>query len=214
MILYLSIIIVSGVIISLLNCLVGNYGFPAWQIILWVVIAIVISFGIDAIIALICRKISYKHYNENSAFFREKRGERNFYEKLNIKAWKDKIPELGGKLKYFDKSKLAEKPNSDYFMTFIKESCMGEMMHFVIVVCAPLILLCVPPMFILGIGLPVMLVNMLLQIPSIFILRYTRPKLLVAYKRTKMVEEREKNRENLSNDNLEQENPQNNENGQ
>lgn len=192
MVLYTSIIFAVGFVLALFNCLFGGYVFPAWQVILWVVLAIILSILLDGLIALIHRLIPYKYYKEDNAYFREKEKERKFYEKIKIRAWKDKIPELGGKLKYFDKSKLEKDAGSEYFMTFIKETCMGEMIHFVSIICAPLLLIILPPSFTWTIGLPVVVVNMLLQIPSIFTLRYTRPKLKVAYKRAKLKEDREK----------------------
>ena len=168
MVLYTSIIFAVGFVLALFNCLFGGYVFPAWQVILWVVLAIILSILLDGLIAFIHRLIPYKYYKEDNAYFREKEKERKFYEKLKVRAWKDKIPELGGKLKYFDKSKLEKDAGSEYFMTFIKETCMGEMIHFVSIICAPLLLIILPPSFTWTIGLPVVVVNMLLQIPSIF----------------------------------------------
>lgn len=191
MILYITIIVASTFIVALFNSLFGGYPFSAWQVILWVVISVILSIALDGLIAFIHRLIPYKYYKENNAYFREKKGERKFYEKLKIRVWKDKIPELGGKLKYFDKSKIVDNADSNYFMTFIKETCMGEMVHLVSFIVAPLLLIVMPSYFTWTIGLPVVIVNMCLQLPSICTLRYTRGKLVVAYKRAKMKEERE-----------------------
>ena len=194
MVLYLSIIVFVGFILSLTNALWGGFDVNALYVILWVILSILLSILIDGLVALLIRFIPEKKFNPFNKYFKERKNERKIYERLKIRTWKDKIPELGGKLKYFDKSRVADNPTSDYFMKFIIETCMGEIMHVIAIFTAPLLLLIMPSMFILTIGLPVMIVNILLQLPPIMTQRYTRPKLLVAYKRVKIIEERaEKN---------------------
>ena len=198
MVLYLSIIFFVGFILSLTNALWGVFDVNALYVILWVVLSILLSILIDGLVALLIRFIPEKKFNPFNNYFKERKNERKFYEKLKIRVWKDNIPQLDVKLKYFDKSKVVEKPTSDYFMKFIVETCMGEIMHVIAIFTAPLLLLMMPSMFILTIGLPVMIVNILLQIPPIMTQRYTRPKLLVAYKRAKITEERNENKASSS----------------
>ncbi len=196
MILYLCIIGFSWLILSILNCVFGNYNVGYVEIVGLILLAIVLSIIIDGICALFVRAIKVKEFNYNNTFFKEKKFERKFYEKLKIRAWKDKIPELGKTLKFFDKTKVQEKASSDYLMGFINETCIAELMHTLSLFCAFLLLIFLPKQYFWGISFPVCIINFFLQIPPIIVQRYNRPKLLLAYKRTKR-NEQVKNQNNV-----------------
>ena len=192
MILYLIIILCCTIILATTNCIwgLGYLGLNVWQTIGIIALCLVISFALDALCAITGRKLENK-INPSSKIFNERKGERKFYEKLKIRKWKDKIPELGKTLKYFDKTKLEQNADSAYFQKFIKETCIGEVIHIASIPMA-LLLIVVFWFKFLTITIPVTIVNILLQLPSICVLRYTRSKLTIAYKLKLKHEQKEK----------------------
>jgi len=192
MVLYLSIIFSTGLIVSFSNCLwaQGYLGANALEIIVMTWLAIFLSFLLDGLCAYSIRQIPEEKLNHKSNFFKERKCEKKIYKFFKVRKWKDIIPELGGLLKYFDKSCVQEKVDSKYMMKFIKETCYAEIMHIVSIFVAPLVLIILPRVYLLTVILPVMIVNILLQIPPIFVQRFNRPKLEVAYKRLSRDEEK------------------------
>ena len=73
---------------------------------------------------------------------------------------------------------------------FIHETALAELMHLISILTAPLILVIMPLKYLLYISLPIMIVNIFLQIMPIIVQRYTRPKLVAGYKRLLRNEER------------------------
>ena len=192
--LYVIIISICAVILSTLNiCFFQTYlGLNWWQIILVTIGYIALAILIDAIIALIVNKLPKKWFKKDSKVFKIFKWERKFYEKIGIKKWKDKIPELG-KLGNFSKSKVEDPTSVEYIERFILESKIGETVHF-IGLFASFILLSYPR-FLLCFGLPVAVINLLLNIPSLLILRYNRPKLGVLLERNKRLQQRKREKE-------------------
>lgn len=188
---YISIITIAAFVIMFFNSIFFKTALNVSSLgaIGLVLLAVAVSFALDALCAFIVRQVKAKHFNPFGKFFKERGNERAFYEKLHIRKWKDIIPELGKTLKYFDKSNIPDKPNSDYMMTFLKETCYAEIMHFSSICVAPLVLVIMPLKFILAISLPVMLVNICLNVLPIMVQRYTRPRLAIAYTRLKRSEE-------------------------
>ena len=126
----------------------------------------------DALSALIIRRLTPKSwYTPERSVFAVSKGERNFYNKLKIKAWKDYVPELGG-FTDFHKSSLVSVSDRDYLRRFITEANYGVIIHlanallgFVIT----FIPFCSSP----RIWIPVFLVNFVLSLLPVFILRHT-----------------------------------------
>ena len=197
MLLYGLIILIAVIIVTLIDSLffLQAMGTTVWGVIGLAVLGIAVSMVLDALCALFIRLIS-KKVNPFSKFFNERKGERTFYEKIGVRKFKDKIPELGKTLKFFDKTKVPENPNSEYMLMFIHETALAELMHLVTVFVAPLILVIMPLRYLLYISLPVMIVNIFLQIMPIIVQRYTRPKLVAGYKRLLRNEERLAEKEN------------------
>jgi len=183
--LYLCIIITAMVIIISFNILfnLARYGFTAWYVVLGVVLGVIFSIILDSIVAFVVRQIPEKKFNPFAKFFAGRKGEKKFYEKLNIRNWKDKIPELGKTLKYFDKTKVPEKPNAEYMLKFLKETCYAEVMHIAICPVAFILVFIFPLKYFWCISFPIVLVNIFLQLLPICVQRYTRPKLVIAYQR-------------------------------
>ena len=193
MVLYLSIIGFTWILLSITNCLWANYGIGNIEIVGLIFLGIFISFCIDGACALGARLINKKIINPFKGFFAERKNERKFYEKLKIRVWKDKIPELGKMFKCFDKSKVENKNSSQYLLGFITETCYAEIIHLLPIFFAFLLLIIFPSKYFWGISFPIVVVNVFLQIPPICVQRYNRPKLIVAYNRAKKFEEKQNN---------------------
>lgn len=191
MVLYLSIIFIAMVIISLFNILVypeSFFNFELW-IVLAVTLSVVVEIALSGISALIFEKLPAKCYNLNCKFFTVSKKEQKFYEKIGIKRWKDKIWELGA-LGGFRKNKINEPNSSTYLHKFMIENCKGMIGHIVSVIIGILVIFVLPLKYWWRIGLPVALVGMFLNFLPVLVLRYNLPKLDIAFRRAKRLEER------------------------
>lgn len=193
MILYLSIILGAGIIIAVLNAFFAGFDISTLTVFGIVSLAIVISVALDGLAGIIVRLIPSKKFNPFCKYFSERKSERKFYEKLKIKKWKDVIPELGKTLKFFDKTKIGDKPTVEHIYMFLVETCYAEVMHELGLVFGLFLLVILPFKYLLTISLPVLIVNEFLQLLPIFVQRYNRPKLLIAYKRLKRQQEAKQN---------------------
>jgi len=189
--LYVLVVLICGVILSIVNCLFFlNYlNLLWWQVVLVVFAFVIAEFAIDGLFAFIVNKLPKKIFNKNSKIFKIYKWERRFYEKIGIKKWKDHIPELG-KLGNFSKSKLENPNDNTYVDRFIKECVIGEVVHVCGIIFGFTVLFYFR--FALTIGLPVAIINIFLNIPSIMILRYNRPKLEVILEMNRRLAERKK----------------------
>ena len=107
-------------IIIVTNCLIGGLPFDnyVWWMILSVTLSVVVEIIIDLIFAGLIEAMPNKWFHKEKKCFQVSRSERRFYDKLNIKAWKDKVVELGA-LGGFRKNKIREKDSSEYLNKFI-----------------------------------------------------------------------------------------------
>ena len=163
--------------------------FEVWLMVA-VSIAVVAEFVFDGIFAIIVHSMPAKWYSPDKKCFQVSKRERNFYEKIGIKSWKDKVWELGA-LGGFRKNKIKDPNSPEYLRQFLVESNMGIVMHVIGVFVGFAVMFIFPLKYALCIGLPVALVNALLNIMPTMILRYNVPKLSVAYKRAVRLKERE-----------------------
>ena len=118
MILYISIILISMAIISVLNIFFVPFGYTPWQVIGLVVFSVVVEIIIDLILAGLIHSMPEKIFNPDKKFFCVNKKERKFYEKLGIKKWKDKVLELGA-LGGFRKNKLKDGNDPDYLKLYL-----------------------------------------------------------------------------------------------
>lgn len=183
MALYLSIITLAICILSAINILCGFMSYSSAQVILIIFGGVVIEFVLDGLFAFLVHLMPKKWFKFDNKFYNVSDKERKFYEKIKIRKWKDKVWELGG-LGGFSKKSLQSNPDKEYFERFLIESNKGVMTHilgcFVGFLLIPIYL---PFSCILSVSLPIAIVNLVLNLPSLFILRYNTPKLMVAYKR-------------------------------
>ena len=172
---YLTTIIVCMAIICAFN--IGFTTLDPWYIILAVVINTVAVIVVDGIFATIVRwLLPKKWFSEDKLWFSESKKECSFYEKIGIKWWKDKVPELG-MFTTTRKNKIAEPNNNEYVKGYIMEANYGVVVHIADVVFGFLIAFIYPLEFFVNFALGVALVNAVLNFLPIFILRYNLRKL-------------------------------------
>ena len=162
---------------------------------LYLLLAVAICGIMAGIITLITRILPAKVFSPYRHRYKVSSKENKFYNKLKIKKWKDKIPELG-KLSGFAKTEIAEPNNPQYIFKFLTENCIAEALHFYSIVAGLLVFVFLPREYVFTIGLPIFFLNMSLHIMPIFVQRYLRPKFLKIYNR--LISQNEKiNQNNL-----------------
>ena len=93
------------------------------------------------------------------------------YEKLFIKAWKDKILELG-MFTSFSKKKVEDPQSREYIERFILECNYGVVIHLADAIFGFLLLLCYMPFsypMVMSIGMPICIINAILNILPLMI---------------------------------------------
>ena len=180
MILYLTIIFCAMLVIAALVALAYGSGF--FGVLGLAAFAVALVMLIDATVATIARLLPVKCANHGSKIFKVSPKEKKFYEKLKIRLWKDKVPEIG-QFTGFRKNKLDDPKSVEYLDRFLLESCYGEIGHFCSVFLGFLLVLPygISNMWI-AVSIPVAFVNALLNLPSFCILRYNSYKLEVLRK--------------------------------
>ena len=177
MILYLAIITICALLIALFTSL--SYGYAYGSTLAYTALAVLLVILIDAVVATICRLLPQSCADERKKIYAVSAGEKKFYEKLKIRLWKDKIPEIGH-FTGFRKNKITDPKSVEYLNRFLLEACYGELGHFFSVFFGFLLLLLFPLTNVwFAISIPVCIVNALLNLPSLFVLRYNSYKLRI-----------------------------------
>lgn len=175
--LYIVIIFLSVLTISTTVALLSSEAFLS--VLAWTLLATAIVIFVDGLTATVCRLLPKAFVNPEKSVFQVSAKEKKFYEKLRIRKWKDKIPEIGH-FTGFRKNKIANPKSVEYLDRFLLEACYGEIGHFVSCITSYAILLLFPLYKLwLAVAVPVAVVSMLLNLPSFFILRYNSYKLRV-----------------------------------
>ena len=181
---YLTVVIISIILITSSNLLLTPLppgGFEMTT--LSVLTAAAAIFALDALLALIVRRLTpAKWYAPESKIFAVSKHEREFYVRLKIKHWKDKVPEWGG-LTAFHKNKLESCSDTAYLHRFITEANFGVVVHASNAILGSLIAfipLCSSP----TVWVPVFAINCILSLMPIAVLRYTSYTLLRLYNRS------------------------------
>lgn len=142
-------------------------------------ITFVAAFGVLAhLLGLIIPK-SCLHY-DSFPFddFSWERGGR-FYNIFCVSRWMEKLPDMSKIIPYMFRKKLDTRMDKENILLFINETCMAELIHWILIFSAPLLMI-----FVDGItGVVFMLLYAFCNIPFIMIQRYNRPKLVRLYKR-------------------------------
>lgn len=196
---YFLIIGVVSILLSVLNGLwiAPIYGFHPWTAVGLTLITAIVAVALNALFALVIRHclpekfFVRKETKLNRFLFGVKKREKDFYETIKIRKWKDKIPEVGEQTTGFSKNKIVRPSDNGYLNTYFTEVHYGETIHFLCVLLGigfPFLaylyraLFSAPMIFAWTIGLPVALLDIALNLPSLFILRYNSYKLEVLFK--------------------------------
>ena len=139
-------------------------------------------FAIDALMALIARRLPERWFSPEARLFAVGKRERSFYRKTRINVWKKYVPEWGC-FTGFHKDKLQDASDSAYLGRFLLESNYGVAGHVVGALAGFLILL-IPMLPSLTIALPVAMINMLLSLLPTMVLRYNTAPLRRLYRRS------------------------------
>lgn len=178
--LYWLFIPIAGLIISCVNIIFETA--EVWYIFVATFSSIAAVLIIDALTATLVRWIlPKKWFGKDVKIFDASKKRCKFYEKLGIKKWKDKIPELGS-LTGFRKNKILDPKNNEFIERFIVESHYGIGVHLIGMVSGFLIIFIFPLEYWYCFGLPVGVVNLGYNLLSFMILRYNLPKLKTLYK--------------------------------
>lgn len=199
MLVYLIIIIISVSLIATLNIFFNPLYHNNWWIYIVATLAFaLIAFIMDALVAIIIRKMPEKWFSKNKGLFKTSEKEISFYRFLKVNKWKDHIPELGG-FTNFHKDKLVNPFDNEYIGRYILEARYGIAIHIYSVPASFLIILCDYKMYTaqsnlwLTIGLPVAIVNAILILLPAFILKYNMPRLVRIYENNIFLKEKENN---------------------
>lgn len=202
MVIYAVIIGITLVVTFLLNLLVAMpiFDLTLLQVLIRTGLSVIVVFAIDAVLAFLIRRLPNKWFNFRFKLFRVFKFEKKYYEKIQIKKWKDKIPELG-QFTNFSKSKVEDPTNNEYIERFLLEICYGEVIHFTSIFFGFLIIFMYDLRYCLYMGIPVAIANGIINYLSFAILRYNRPKLMTIHERNRRLEERKKAKQVNDNNN-------------
>lgn len=178
--LYLIIISICSLLTSLFTSIYYDLSFIYVLSVMWIGIILVII--IDGLTATICRLLPKRIADFNKKIYLVNKKEKVFYEKIKIKKWKEKIPEIGH-FTGFRKNKISEPKNKEYIYRFLIEICYGELGHFISIFTG-LILLFIPffkPIWLI-LSIIIIIVNAFLNLLPVFVLRYNSFTLLLLYK--------------------------------
>ena len=180
MILYLLIIFGCSLVIAATVALITGESFLL--LLGLVAIGVVFEIAVDGLVATIARLMPAKFADHTKKVYQVSAKEKKFYEKLKIRMWKDKIPEIGH-FTGFRKNKLADPQSVEYVERFLLESCYGELGHFFSLFLGFTVLFLYPlSEFWFALAIPVAIVNFFLNLPSLLVLRYNSYKLTVLRK--------------------------------
>ena len=115
-------------------------------------------------------------YDYKKKFYISTKKEIQFYEKINIRKWKGKVPEMGASGGFSKRNLKSLEP--EYIQRFIYETCLGEILHLLTGV---LTCLAFFPLSQYYFVLPILIVNLILHLLPCFIQRYNRYKLVIVY---------------------------------
>ena len=176
MLFYIFSIVGADLLIILFNIWFNKFELSLLYIILAAVLGAIAVIAIDGVFAFIIRRLPEKWFSYDKKIWNVSKAECNFYEKLGIKLWKDKILELGV-FTSFSKKTIANPDSKEYMERFILESNYGAIIHIANAIFGFLVIFCFPLKLIFCFGLPISIVNAILSLLPCMILRYNIPRL-------------------------------------
>ena len=183
MILLLWIVIPSMILIGCMDIIfvAPVMEISPWFFVVMVIVSTIYQVAVDGLFAFLCNHIPAS-WLKNRKFFEVSKREQKFYEKLGIRSWKDKVLELGS-MGGFSKSKIDDPNSPEYIEKFLIESYKGEIDHISGMIAGFSVIFILPLKYAWFIGVPVAIVNVVVNMMSTMILRYNTPKLKTLHKR-------------------------------
>ena len=176
MALYLISIIGGDLLIFIFNFFF-NPNIELVPLIIGTAIAPVALIAWDGVIATFIRRaLPNKWYDYKVEWRKVSQKECKFYDALHIKAWKDKVLELGV-FTSFSKKKIANPRSREYLEQFILECNYGWSIHLWNAVLGFALIFVYPKAFWLPVILPACIINFVLGMLPFMILRYNLPRL-------------------------------------
>ncbi len=126
--------------------------------------------------------------DENKRPFKPYKWEKNgkIYDRLAIRKWKNKVPDMSRFLRFLLPKKVVSGTTSKDIRALIKETCVAEIVHTVLIVLSLAVLYICPGTQ----GVILYLLCLVGNLPFIFIQRYNRPQYVTAEQRLLRREER------------------------
>ena len=182
---YLIIILIAMTIIAISNIIFNNTE-PWYIYVIFTCAFTILSVLIDGFVAWVIRSLPEKWFDYHKKIFNPGNKANKFYKVIQVKKWKEKVPELG-MFTSFRKNKISDPNNPEYLRRYVLEACYGVIIHYISVPFGFLIMLCDYKMYsgqsnlFLTVALPVAIVNAILILLPAFVLRYNLPKLIRLY---------------------------------
>ena len=180
---YLIIIAVSIILIYIPNAIFNPAGaeLPWVYYLIAIAIFVVGEFLIDALVAIVGRKLPESWINPKKGMILTRDWEMKFYLAIKVNKWKDYIPDLG-RFTNFPKGNLMDPFNNEYIKKYILEAGYGVVIHYMSVPFSLLMMLImlVEPTnpTIWTVGVPVIIINMILIVLPAFSLKFNLPRLV------------------------------------
>ena len=149
--------------------------------VLWAVTGSTLAvIALDGLLAFLIRRLPAQWFRSGKRLFLASRRECRLYVRLGIRRWKNKIPELGV-FTGFHKNKVRHPEDNAYIARFILECNYGTVIHLAGALLGFLIVFLCPLAYAPWVGIPVAVVNFVLNLLPTFVLRYNVPKLEALY---------------------------------
>ena len=199
MILYMCIVVIGVIFTTILSLSVGlNFlSVTDGEILITIIYTFLALFVIDALVAILVRLLPKKWINPFNKIYNAKPWETKLYLKLKIRSWKDKIPETGKALTGFGKDKILDMNDNQYIYKFMEETVYAEVMHVISAVLSIFVIFINLKLWYI-VGLPMAVVNFVIQILPVMVQRYNRPKLKLLYDRNEKKSQQDKKIDEIS----------------
>lgn len=151
------------------------------------VVYVAVIGALSNIFALFIRREKIK---EEKFPFRPFKWEKNgrVYDKINIRKWKNKVPDMSKLLKFMLPKKVDMGAGIQEIKALIKETCVAEIVHCALIVLSLAVIFICPGTD----GFLLFVICLCLNLPFIFIQRYNRPQYMTAIRRLEEREARKK----------------------
>ncbi len=153
---------------------------------------LVLRFGVICLVmGLLCFFIGElmprKNFDYRSFPYRAFGWERggSIYLKLGINRWKDRVPDMSRYIPHTFRKKLNIMRSPDHIEGLIRETCVAELVHWVLVLLSSMFLALMPPVWNWA---SMLAYNLLGNLPFIAIQRYNRPRLIILMERQRKLQ--------------------------